>query len=222
MAKKKRKIKIGRIFVLTFIIFIAIYIPLKFIDLSFKNIYITGNSILTDKEVMKQADIDDYPSSLAFSSGKVKDNLLQNELIKSVKVYKKGLRSLYIEIEENTPLFYNTNINKIVLLDGRESNKKLDAPILINYVPDTIYSKFVTKMVLINSDVMQMVSEIKYDVNEVDEERFLFYMEDGNYVYLTLSRLDKINNYQSIVKKFGNKRGIMYLDSGEYFKVMEN
>ncbi|MBD9085093.1 cell division protein FtsQ, partial [bacterium] len=68
---------------------------------------------------------------------------------------------------------------------------------------------------------LKRISEIKYDPNSVDEERFLFTMNDGNYVYLTLIHLEKINNYVDILKNFENKKGILYLDSGEYFKVME-
>ena len=46
-------------------------------------------------------------------------------------------------------------------------------------------------------------------------------MNDGNYVYLTLNKFLKINSYLDIVKEFNNKKGILYLDSGEYFKILQ-
>ena len=46
-------------------------------------------------------------------------------------------------------------------------------------------------------------------------------MNDGNYVYLTLDRFNNVNSYIDIIKKFGSKKGILYLDSGEYFKVLK-
>ena len=50
-------------------------------------------------------------------------------------------------------------------------------------------------------------------------------MNDGNFVYLTLAYFDKMNSYVNIhldiVSKYGNKKGIVYLDSGEYFKILE-
>lgn len=46
-------------------------------------------------------------------------------------------------------------------------------------------------------------------------------MNDGNYVYLTLTSFKKINNYVDILKNFENQKGILYLDSGEYFQVLE-
>ena len=44
-------------------------------------------------------------------------------------------------------------------------------------------------------------------------------MTDGNYVYLTLDKFDAVNSYISIIKNFSNKKGTLYLDEGEYFKV---
>ena len=73
-------------------------------------------------------------------------------------------------------------------------------------IPDTLYEKFIKKISEIDYDVLKRVSEIKYDKNEVDETRFLFTMNDGNYVYLT----------------FNNSKGVLYLDSGEYFEIFKN
>ena len=71
----------------------------------------------------------------------------------------------------------------------------------------------------IDYGIVKRMSEIKYDPNEVDDERFLITMNDGNYVYLTLNKFNKINHYLDIIKEFDNKKGVLYLDSGEYFKV---
>ena len=76
-------------------------------------------------------------------------------------------------------------------------------------------------MAEVNRDILNRISEIKYDPNGVDEERFLLTMNDGNYVYLTLIHFKKINNYVDILKNFENQKGVLYLDSGEYFKVFE-
>ena len=70
-------------------------------------------------------------------------------------------------------------------------------------------------------DVFERISSIKYDPNDVDSGRFLLSMRDGNYVYLSINKFTNINNYIKIIRKFENKKGILYLDSGEYFKVME-
>mgnify|MGYP003496935144 CR=1 FL=1 len=43
----------------------------------------------------------------------------------------------------------------------------------------------------------------------------------GAKVYLTLNKFSKLDDYLDIIKEFNNKKGILYLDSGEYFEVKE-
>ena len=74
----------------------------------------------------------------------------------------------------------------------------------------------------VKSEVLNKISEIVYAPDEVDDERILLTMTDGNYVYLTLKKFSVINDYNDIVKEFDNKKGILYLNSGGYFKIMEN
>ena len=74
----------------------------------------------------------------------------------------------------------------------------------------------------IELDVLNKMSEVSYAPDFVDDERFVITMTDGNYVYLTLKKFYLINDYNSIVKEFNNKKGILYLNSGGYFKIMEN
>ena len=131
------------------------------------------------------------------------------------------LNEVYIKIEENKPLVFDNIKNKTILLDGEEVDKKYITPILTNEVPKDIYDKFLECMDKIDESVFVKISEIKYDPNDIDKERFYLTMNDGNYVYLTLNKFLSINNYINIVKTFNNKKGILYLDSGEYFEILE-
>ena len=147
--------------------------------------------------------------------------LEKNIYIKNATIKKKKLKEIHIEIEENYVLFYDSTKNVSILKDGSQSKEISDGPYLVNYITDTLYDEFISKMQLIDRTIINRVSEIKYDPNSVDEERFLFTMNDGNYVYLTLTSFKKINNYVDILKNFENQKGILYLDSGEYFQVLE-
>ena len=176
---------------------------------------------LTDQELIELSGLQDYPSTLTNTCLSTKYKLEKHDLIKKAIVKKKGLFQVSIKIEENTPLFYNKTTSKFVLSNKKEIDGEFDAPTLINYVPDKIYQKFIKKMVLVTPDILSRISEIEYKPNDVDTNRFLLSMQDGNYVYLTLSKFKNINNYIEIVRKFEKKKGILYLDSGEYFKVYE-
>ena len=44
-------------------------------------------------------------------------------------------------------------------------------------------------------------------------------MVDKNYVYITLDKIEKINKYNSIIQELEGKKGIIYLDSGDYVEI---
>ena len=66
---------------------------------------------------------------------------------------------------------------------------------------------------------MGEISEIEYSPVNVDEDRFLLYMDDGNFVYVTLTKIEKMNKYNDIKDELMGKRGIIYLDSGDYVEL---
>lgn len=219
---KKKKIRTGRILFVVVILLILIYLFTKVFSFPIKNIYVTGNSMFSDQEIIEIAKLSDYPSIWKYSSHKIESILEKNTYIKDAKVTKKRAKEVYITIEENRPLFYNKPKESTVLSDKTEVKAILESPILINYIPNTLYDKFIDKILTIDSKIYSRVSEIKYDPNKVDNKRFLFTMNDGNYVYLTLNHFDKINNYveimQKVVTKYNKDKGILYLDEGEYFQ----
>ncbi len=219
--KKKRKLKVKNLLkVLTFIV--VILLGLAFLtDVKINNIVIKGNSLYSDWEIIEKAGLDDYPSSLKTLSKSIEDKLEKDDYIKNVQVERPSLTKVVIKIEENLPLFYYLPAEKTILADKTEVNDNFPVPTVINYVPDKIYSKFLTAISKVNYDIVRRISEIKYDPNEVDEGRFLLTMNDGNQVYLTLNHFDKIDSYLDIIKEFNNKKGILYLDSGEYFEVRQ-
>lgn len=220
--KKKIRIKFFNIFLFLTFVLIIVGSVYKIANLKITNIYIKNNYYLTDLEVIETAKIKDYPSTFQNSCKKIEKRLEKNPLIKTAKVKKTYFTRVYIDIEENPLLFYDVNISKIVLKDGTTFSGNYDVPTLINQVPNKVYKKMITKFALINPYILDNISEIKYDPDSVDKERFLLTMSDGNYVYITLSKCSNINNYLKYIKEFNNKKGILYLNSGEYFKIMEN
>lgn len=219
--KKKRKIRYGRIFLVLLILILIIYLLFHIFKFPIKNIYISNNYLFSDQEIIDMAGIRDYPSTFSISNYKIRKNLEKNIYINKAIIKKKNLKEIYIKVEENYPLFYDSNKNKMILKNKKEVDEQKNCPVLINYITDTLYDDFINSMLKIDYDIINRISEIKYDPNDVDEERFLFTMDDGNYVYLTLMHFEKINDYVEILKNFENQKGILYLDSGEYFKTFE-
>lgn len=226
MAKKvKKKIRI-RILPIIIIIFIFTLLSCSVYLLSLipiKNIYISGNNYLKDQEIIELAKIENYPSFLKTRTKDMKKNIKKSPYVKSVTINKKILGIVEIQIEEYNILFRKEENNKIVLEDKEEliDNEKYQVPILLNYIPDTKYDSFIKGMNQVTPSIKNQISEIRYYPNTQDEDRFLLYMNDGNYVYLTLTKFKQINYYEDVLEKLDGKKGILYLDSGNHFKIME-
>ena len=219
--RKKKKLNIKRVILVFILLFVVPFIFYKILNVKISNIFVSGNTYLTDQEIIDIAKIGNYPNSINNNSNTIKKRLEKNKYIYSVEVYKKDLfKEVYIKVKENYSLFYYQVEKKTVLYNGKYDDK-ICSVIVINKIPDTIYDDFIEKMRDINIDILNRISQIKYDPNEVDDERFLLFMNDGNYVYLTLRKFKNINKYVDMLKSFNNKKGILHLDSGEYFKEFD-
>ena len=218
---KKKKIKTKNIFVTLLISLLLVLIGIDIARLPVKNIYITGNNILNDKTIITLADITDYPPYLNTYFSNIKNKLLENEYIKNVSIKRTLSRKIYIDIEEYKPICIYKD--KLILSSTKSVDNEYninDVPYVINDI-DKIYDDFIKKFTKVEKDILLKISHIEYVPNKLDEERFLLYMTDANYVYITLSKIDKINKYNSIVQKLENQKGIIYLDSGDYVEIKD-
>ncbi len=218
---KKRKIRYDRIIIFLGIIIFIVICFTYVVNVKISNIYISGNEYLTDQQIIEIAGISDYPSTLQNLSLQIKERLKNDILIKDVKVTKKGFTEVYIEVEENRPLFYYEYDNKTVLLDGQTVSSKYNVPTVINYITDTYYDAFITEMSKLDEQILSRISEIQFYPNEVDDNRFFLTMNDGNYVYVNISTFNKLNKYITILESLPDKNGILYLDYGNNFEIIE-
>lgn len=235
MAKKKvkRKLNIKALIVFLLVIYLIAMIIYYFLSMPIKNIYIVGNTNVSDYEIINAAELKDYPSILKVSSSKIKKNIKTIDYIDDVKVKRNIFGRLTINVVEAKALFYNRNNEKLVLSNGKEidDDNSYGYPTLINYVPNDIYSKLIESLNKTDYDILRSVSEMEYSVSKsndkvIDDTRFIFRMNDGNIVYINLINIKNLNKYQSIYATLDNVEGIMYLDSSSneniYFKSYES
>ena len=221
---KKRKLNFLKVIIFILIIYLLIHAGLYLSNINVKNIVIKNTSYLSDTEVIKIAGIADYPSFFRTSTRKIEKKLEEEPLIKEANVKRKWGFIFELNIKEEKILYKRRNDNVYVLGSGEEisiKNNLSGVATLINYTPKNISKKLNKKLNEIDSNILNKISEIEYAPNKTDEERFLLYMNDGNQVYITLTKTDELNYYVDIVKKLGGKKGILNLDSGSYFEVKE-
>ncbi len=222
---KKLRIRLLPVFIFLVIAVVLCFAGKIILDLPIRNIIVTGNSYLTDQEIIEIANIQEYPSFIRSFAQPLEKSLEKNPWIQKAKISRKFWGTIEIEVKENEPLFEKVESQMLVLSDGTEISKTdLNEPVLglLNYVPDTKYDTFLKQMGKIDISIRYLISEITYFPNEQDKDRFLLYMNDGNYVYLTLTKFQNINYYEQVLEKLDGKKGILYLDSGNHFQIMED
>jgi cell division septal protein FtsQ len=190
------------------------------------NIVIKGTNYLNDDYILERSGLKDYPSFILLNRGKTCKKILKSNYIHSCKIHKKWGFVLDVDVTEEKPLFFDINQNKYIFENSQgvvdeDISRESRVPRLLNYVPDTKYNKFITGMSKVKEDTLSKISDNEYKPNDYDKDRFLLYMDDGNMVYLTLTKFKMINHYNEVLAQLEGHKGILYLDSGNHFKIME-
>lgn len=223
--KKRVKRRFNPLKFLSFIAFIIIcyFLTMYLLDIKTKNIIVLNNNYYSDEKIIETAGIEKYPKFLTLNTNKIKKKLLKLDLIENATIKKKWNFVLELTIKEKKILYLVRSENKYKLSDNKlyDIDDVLSVPTLINYVPESNEKKFVEAFKNIDNNIISMISEIEYSKTSYDSDRFLLYMNDGNMVYVTTNKLKSLNKYVDIVKKLENKKGILYLDSGNYFEIKE-
>ena len=223
--KKRVKRKFNPLKFLSFIAFIIIcyFLTVYLLDIKTKNIVVLNNNYYSDEKIIETAGIEKYPKFILLNTNKIKKKLLKLDLIENVTIKKKWNFVLELTIKEKKILYLVRSENKYRLSDNKlyDLDDVLSVPTLINYIPESNEKKFVNAFKNIDNNIISMISEIEYSKTSYDSDRFLLYMNDGNMVYVTTTKLKSLNKYVDIVSKLENKKGILYLDSGNYFEIKE-
>ena len=204
------------------IILFGVLVFFYYRSLKVKVIYVTGNNILSESEILDKTNLLTYPNLYQVSENDISDKLKENELINNVRVKKTLSGKVVIEISENKILYQNKN-GKYMLSNKKEISLEetiIGVPTLINDCSD-VEDKFIEKLLLVDNDILKHISEIEYKPTDLDKERFMFYMSDTNYVYITLNKINLINSYNEIYPTLEGKKGILYLDSGNHFEIKD-
>lgn len=222
MKKIKRvKIKLKNIIISLFSLIVIGLITYFILNKEINNIYITGNSILSEQDILELIGFKDYWKFYKIDNNKIEKRMKSSLLIKDIDV-SKNLFSLKIELSEYKILWYQEYNDSYMLSSGETislSKKIFGIPTLINQIDEKYKMEFIDKIGKIDDDVFGKISEISYSPSDIDSERFLLYMNDKNSVYINLSRLEYLNKYDDLLPQLEGNKGILYLDSGNHFEI---
>ncbi len=224
--KKKKRLKLIPFLLFILVITGTFFLVDVLLDTRIENIVIKGNKIVTDQQIIDEAGLSNYPSFYKTTSYNIKKALEKNSFIKEVKIKRSFYHVITIEVSEYKVLLKKETTGKLVLENMNEVTTDQEIPYtvprLVNDVPKDKYSKLLKNLLKVKRSVRSSISEFYYDPNEFDKDRFLLYMDDGNSVYLTLTKFRMINYYNDVLPQLDGKKGILYLDSGNHFQIMES
>ena len=193
--KKKRKVRLKIKNILIFLSIILIFLAVIYyvLQMPIKNIYISGNKILDDETVIELAKLSNYPSFLLTSTSEIKRNLSKSDYINNIKISKKLGNVIDIKVEEYKALALTNNGQRVILSSGKIIENKdniTDVPVLNNNISDKVFNYFIKKFSGVNDNILRQISQLEYSPVSVDDKRFLLYMDDGNMIYITLTKID--------------------------------
>ena len=219
---KRRKIKYKNVTVLLVIVTILLGICYYITTARVENIYIEGNSILTDQQIIDEVGLRKYPKIININRKKMKENLINNPYIDEVDIeYGNLMREVKIKIKENKPLLYYQYEDAYLLSNGKRIKDKYSLPSLINQTPEGILEKLLKRLYKLDDNVLGRISEIKYSPSKVNDNLFYLTMNDGNLVYIDFNTFNKLENYPDFIKGLDGKKGILHLDSGDYLEIFK-
>lgn len=228
MAQKKKKLNKKKLLIFILFLYIIGYAVHYIFNEPIRNIYIYGNSYISDNEIINIANIKNYPSIFKINTTKIKTALLKNPLIKDVEIKRNNKFELIINIIEYKIICYYKSADKYLLENNKSidnNNNYIGFPILVNYTKEDILKEMLAGLGKLDYGTISGINEIEYSpsTNEkgepIDNTRFLLRMNDGNKVYINTSKINTLKYYQKIYASLKDKKGIIHLDSGDYMEV---
>ena len=222
---KKRKLNLKRVLFFLLLIYIICYGSYYILNQRIKHFEITGNTIVSDNEIIKLAKLDNYPSIFRYSSRKIKKNICKHILIENVEVKKSFDFVVKIKVNENKILFYYKTEDKIALKNGNIIKNNFDnvlgIPTFINNVDSNLLNKFIKKYSELKTNIIYEIDSIEYfpNYNEsgkiIEKDMFKIIMNDGNTILTNSNNVYLLNKYNIIFASLGNRKGTINLNSGE-------
>lgn len=223
--KKANRRLISYLSVFFLLIGIVIYLqsPLSYV----KTINITGNSFLTDEDVIELSDIIETTNIWTVNKKKIEQNVVENEVIKSAEVKRVFPQTIDININEYKHIGYIKEEEDYypIVGEGRiiTSNVKAvdgDAPLLVGFDQEEYLERMSIELNEVSDNILNLISEIHWLPTKDNDNQVMLYMNDGNIVNGTIRNFsDKMEVYPSIVAQLdpGNK-GVIHLGVGAYFE----
>ena len=193
-----------------------------------KNVIIRGNRYLAEEYVRKIAGIEENQRYFFRFTGKIREQMKEDQLIRNVTITRGENLSYIIDVEENTIVGYQiTGSNRdvtstLILADGQiipfsaEYMKNLALTPMFIDISDENCRDIAVQLGKLEFDVISRISEVSVVSFTYDENMIKLTMEDGYKVYSSINGLGYMKDYFDIVINKSDNSGSCILIMEEY------
>jgi cell division protein FtsQ len=232
--KEQRRKKANRRLVLLLILFFTMIVVIAYSQSPLsqvKTIIINGNEVYAAEELISQSGLSNKTNIWKIKETNIVSKLKQLSEIKKADVKIHWPNTVIIQVKEHKRIAYLKQENKFFpIMDNGKIIKNraaikipVNSPILFDFKEGAALNQMVKELEKLPSEISNSISEIHYTPKKTDQYHISLFMNDGFEVSATLrSFSEKMVHYPSIIAQLDpNKKGIIDLEVGSYFKAFE-
>jgi cell division protein FtsQ len=233
--KEQRRRKANRRLVLLLILFFTMIVVIAYSQSPLshvKTITIKGNGVYSAEEVISQSGLSNNTNIWKIKKEETVSKIQRLSEIKKAEIKIRWPNTVIIFVKEHKRIAYLKQGNKFFpimdngkIIKNREANKiPVNSPILFEFKEGGALNQMVKDLENLPSEISNSISEIHYTPKKTDPYHISLFMNDGFEVSATLrSFSEKMLYYPSIISQLDpNKKGIIDLEVGSYFKSFES
>jgi len=232
--KEQRRRKANRRLIILLFLFFSMIAVVAYVQSPLshvKKITIKGNDLLSTNEIISTSHLSKKTNIWSVKKDSIALDLQKVNVIKEAKVKMVWPNTVMIEIEERKKIAYLESDNSYypvmengkILKDREVAEIPVNAPILFKFKEGAILKETVSALLELPDEVLNAISEVHYTPKKTDQYHISLFMNDGFEVSATLrSFSEKMIHNPSIISQLDpNKKGIIDLEVGSYFKAYE-
>ena len=228
--KERRRKRTNKKFSILLFLFVSTILVVLYFQSPYSQIQtikVSGESLVPEELYIEQSTLSIGQSMWSFKESDVSKEIEKNDWIASVKVKRKWLTEVDIQVDEYKKVGYEEVGEKlhIVLENGKNIEAvgqvvPTDGPLFSGFTKEKMKSRLIKELKSLDTAVLMTISQINYTPTDNDAYSIQVFMNDGNEVQAIIpSFAEKINYYPSIVSQLEpGVNGVIDLEVGSFFK----
>jgi cell division protein FtsQ len=185
-----------------------------------KSVSVTGNSHISDEEVIALSEIVLSDRMWLISKSSISKKISKSPWIERVNIVKSS-NIVTIEVTEHRILGYKVTDKISLLLQSGQlvplKESQLDwiatVALISGFDDEELLKKLVESFIEVDDSIMMFISEIHQSSVSYDDALIRLIMSDGNQIFTDFEALDLINEYKLIVNQISPSNKCIYFDA---------